>query len=485
MCHDDPDAAPYVNDDDVSGSNALDKSIPGTNGANTLRITPKDLFMEDFSAAQWREVFGKMVAVWSAGPNPGDSIVPTSIDAAWREIGTTLQAAATAFEGKIKQLRDAPADGQVWKGEAIKAAYDNAASSIEEPRYIGSASLRGAELAHKFRDTLSYTIKKVVEDPHGELPSLVYRYNEDIKSKTTTTSYAAFSADANTTTTTPDQKEVEEQYNNYVRKVMTGNYVPGLTEVGRAYPQFTADATPAVNRTGPTPNVATPNTPSGPGGSPKTPSLNTDPSKFKNLNTNTTPQQTTLPNQNQNSNPAQALQSALSGANDALKSGSDAAKGLASQAADAVKGLADSTKGLLSNSPTLPEGTLGLGGPLGSTASKMSGLPRSTGGGGLGSGGNNPKPLASRTAMPAAAASTNSSATPATSRSGLSTSSGSGMGAGGGPAAGQRGGDGKEHKVNKALRTRANGSDIVGEADAVLPVIGEQSNLKPDTPPNA
>ena len=50
-----------------------------------------------------------------------------------------------------------------------------------------------------------------------------------------------------------------------------------------------------------------------------------------------------------------------------------------------------------------------------------------------------------------------------------------GMG-GGAPAGGGAGkNDGKEHKANKALRTRKNGSDIVGDTDAVVPVLGDTS----------
>jgi len=48
--------------------------------------------------------------------------------------------------------------------------------------------------------------------------------------------------------------------------------------------------------------------------------------------------------------------------------------------------------------------------------------------------------------------------------------SGSGAPPGGG---GQRGPAGKEHKANKALRRKRNGELVVGEPDAVVPVIGD------------
>jgi len=51
--------------------------------------------------------------------------------------------------------------------------------------------------------------------------------------------------------------------------------------------------------------------------------------------------------------------------------------------------------------------------------------------------------------------------------------SGSGSPGGGGAGAGQRGQNEKEHKANKALRTKANGELVIGDVDAVVPVIGD------------
>jgi hypothetical protein len=78
--------------------------------------------------------------------------------------------------------------------------------------------------------------------------------------------------------------------------------------------------------------------------------------------------------------------------------------------------------------------------------------------------------------------SANSSGTNATtaSKSGIGSSS-PGAGA---PAAGSRGAgsDGKEHKVSKALRTRRNGTDIAGEAEAVVAVVGDDEVDKSQAP---
>ena len=51
--------------------------------------------------------------------------------------------------------------------------------------------------------------------------------------------------------------------------------------------------------------------------------------------------------------------------------------------------------------------------------------------------------------------------------------SGGGSPSGGGAGGGQRGQGEKEHKANKALRTKINGELVIGEVDAVVPVIGD------------
>jgi hypothetical protein len=62
---------------------------------------------------------------------------------------------------------------------------------------------------------------------------------------------------------------------------------------------------------------------------------------------------------------------------------------------------------------------------------------------------------------------------PAAASSAMSGMGSPGMGGGGAPGAGGKGAsDGKEHKGNKALRTRKNGADIIGDNDAVVPVLG-------------
>jgi hypothetical protein len=62
---------------------------------------------------------------------------------------------------------------------------------------------------------------------------------------------------------------------------------------------------------------------------------------------------------------------------------------------------------------------------------------------------------------------------------GAAAGGGAGAGSGGGGGgAGQRGPAGKEHKANKALRRKKNGELVMGEVDAVVPVIGDDEGAE-------
>jgi hypothetical protein len=55
----------------------------------------------------------------------------------------------------------------------------------------------------------------------------------------------------------------------------------------------------------------------------------------------------------------------------------------------------------------------------------------------------------------------------------------------GGGGGGQRGPGGKEHKPNKALRRKKNGELVLGDVDAVVPVIGDDGSDEPEPPQSA
>ncbi|SER12688.1 hypothetical protein SAMN04488583_4388 [Mycobacterium sp. 88mf] len=146
----------------------------------------------------------------------------------------------------------------------------------------------------------------------------------------------------------------------------------------------------------------------------------------------------------------------------AIDSATNAAKDALGQAMDAAKNAAGQNplgQGL--GGP--PEGVLGLG-PQG-----LGGAGAGKGAGGAGGG----VPLRG---MPSGLPTT-APATTAAKVTAPAAAAGLGAGAGspgaGAPAAGQRGDqNGKGHQVNKALRRKKNGKDVIGDADASVPVVG-------------
>jgi hypothetical protein len=157
------------------------------------------------------------------------------------------------------------------------------------------------------------------------------------------------------------------------------------------------------------------------------------------------------------------------GGGDPAGGAGDAAKNAAGQAGNAAS-QAMGKAGQQNPAGRLPEGVLGLG-PKG-----LKGAVKTGGAGGArGAGGAGAAQTRGPATKPGAQLAPTSKAVTSvpTSRAGVS-STGAAGGAGT-PAAGHRGGAaGKEHKVNKALRHAKHGQEVVGDAEAVLPVIGDE-----------
>lgn len=160
------------------------------------------------------------------------------------------------------------------------------------------------------------------------------------------------------------------------------------------------------------------------------------------------------------------------GLGDAAQKGTQAAQNAAGQAANAAQeALGNKPDGARTAAARLPEGVLGLG-PKGLTGATKGG------GGAHGAGGAADarppltKPVDARMVPP----SKQPVATPAA-RAGVGSTGAPGAGA---PAAGHRsGGADKVHKVSKALYQQKHGEEVVGETEAVIPVIGEVSDPTP------
>lgn len=168
---------------------------------------------------------------------------------------------------------------------------------------------------------------------------------------------------------------------------------------------------------------------------------------------------------------------ALKGLGDAAKGAGDAANSAGQQAQNAAGQAGNAANQALGQLPKgghggtgLPEGVLGLG-PKGLTAANKTSGSGGRGGGAGGAGTRAPvvsKPSAQLTQASKAVTSA------ATSRAGVAGGGSPGAGA---PVAGQRGGAGagKEHKASKALRNTKHGQEVIGGTDAVVPVIGDES----------
>ncbi|MFV8048823.1 hypothetical protein [Mycobacterium sp. 48b] len=168
-----------------------------------------------------------------------------------------------------------------------------------------------------------------------------------------------------------------------------------------------------------------------------------------------------------------ALDSLTDPVKSAIDSATNAAKDALGQAMDAAKNAAGQNP-LGQGMQGPPEGVLGLG-PQG-----LGGAGAGKGAGGAGGG----VPLRG---MPSGLPTT-APATTAAKVTAPAAAAGLGAGAGspgaGAPAAGQRGDqNGKGHQVNKALRRKKNGKDVIGDADASVPVVG--ANEEAEQPENA
>lgn len=164
---------------------------------------------------------------------------------------------------------------------------------------------------------------------------------------------------------------------------------------------------------------------------------------------------------------------AMQGAGDAANGAGDAAKNAAGQAGNAASQALDQATKAGKNPAGLPEGVLGLG-PRGlSGMTKQGGSGSGAGGRGGGAGARGTS-LASKVATPSTPVTKAAASTAApTSRAGIGQSGGPGAGA---PMAGHHGGKaGKDHRASKALRDSRHGAELIGEADAVVPVIGDDA----------
>lgn len=382
----------------------------------------------------------------------------------WNEISKQLDAAVSKFS----QVFGGTPDDQ-FKGETAEAATNNVRSSLAEL----TAAAKGAHVMSIIVDAFSRTVSSThdaVRPYAGEPQKSIDRWPKH-------------------------EPEIRQGFQSYVAKVINDIWNPAIQNVASKNPIFSG---------GPLPNVGAPPAPpsgggispggGGGGGAPSAPGGGSgSPAPFK--PPDTSEWASALPKAGSGDPSQQGSQGMPEIPTDAAKAPADAAGQAAGAMGDAAKdamGQATDALGQALNSASqppggLPEGVLGLGpnGLNGPKSGPGGGGPK-VGSGAGGSGGGSPTGLRepSRAAGAPVSAMKGAETAASASRAGVSGSAGA-SGAGGAPAAGHRGGsDGKEHKAAKFLRRRQNGEDVLGDADAVVAVVGDGSSADADARPS-
>ncbi|MFV8308401.1 hypothetical protein [Mycobacteroides chelonae] len=403
----------------------------------------RDPGLEDFTSTTYPDMLGAF--------SPASEDIAPNVAANWLKIANDLSNASYWFMRGILTTTG-------WEGEAADAARANIGKSQEEVIALLGATRYMHSVVDTFANSFNYTRKTLVD--------LKDEYAEDVTNNTDV----------------ENKKANDEAYAQATRRLMSESYAPPARGVAEAVPTFEVTM-PNTSQPGPT-AVAPTNTGGGGNGggggqkvqgSGKPPST-TDPQKIIDKFNKINPQA----NNPSATNPAAFDPSKL--ASTAADAGKNATSALSGAAKDALGQAASGAQGLLSSlqnaNGALPEGVLGLGGPKVSPLS----TPLKPGG----TSGRVGQPSGGADARPTLRSEPHNSVTKASAASSGSgsrgaASAGTGAAGGGAPAAGSRAdGGGKVHKVNKALRTAANGEEILGETDAVVSVIG---STQPDPPP--
>lgn len=384
-----------------------------------------------------------------------DDVAPNHVSI-WAAIAEDLSRALTRMHSALGRLEDA----DNFAGETADAARANIHASLAELNAAATGARVMSVIVDAFSRTMSSTKQQIV--------SKWDEYNQQLDK------YPLH------------QDEIKQGFDSYAQQVINVAYNPGIREVAAKDPKFTTGTTPTVGAPGtsPAPRGISSGGSSGggPGGlSPSgagTPALNSALQDWAAQ----IPEAANAAQQPPGS--AAPSMPDMSGLTGAASAPAEAAKGAGSAAKDALGKATDALGQALNaatgGKPALPEGVLGLG-PRGLTdAVKAAGAggAKGTGAGG-GSGAGGVRDPGRPAGAPVAAAGKGPEAATASSRAGLGGASGApGAGA---PAAGQRGGaEGKEHKVHKVLRRRRTGQEVIGESDAVVAVVGEESPSEAD-----
>ncbi|MFV8172623.1 hypothetical protein [Mycolicibacterium peregrinum] len=480
------DSTPFQIDSDLLGE------VPGLTSDNSAYQDMQDK-LHGANTLNWESfTFSEMRA-------EKDSLNVGAIDklkTAWTEHGDTLKTTSEEFKKTVnKEIKGN------WSGDSAAAAEAASAQVTKTSIYdFTSASDAIADRLTVLKDSFTSIRDRFPDDADDQLiddgkfdkAALDAKIN-DFNSRYHIDGGHRLRNNDDGYVSAPDVVKEMEKINRSITDYTTAvqlfrdNYNPTVLAVAQNFPNLPAppnmkygDPTgPGGDPTGPGgPGGTSPFTPGGGGGSKPfdTSGLGTKPidkNKFAiDPKDPTDPKNMTGPKDGTGTteNP---LDNLIDPVKSAIDSAANAAKDALGQAMDAAKNAAGQNP-LGEGMGGPPEGVLGLG-PQG-----LGGAGAGKGAGGAGGG----VPLRGMpSGLPTTApATTAAKATAPAAAAGLGAGAGSpGAGA---PAAGQRGDqNGKGHQVNKALRRKKNGKDVIGGADASVPVVG--ANEEAEQPESA
>ncbi|MCP9271550.1 hypothetical protein [Mycolicibacterium arenosum] len=405
---------------------------------------PSTVVVEDFNGLSYGQAWLNI-----SGADPD---VAPNHTGQWQEISSAIVSAVQDFRLDLSALEGKE---DRWAGVTHDAALANLESSFVEPQAAGSGAGAMSVVVDAFSRTISATRENIVNNRKNYLVDV-----------------ADF----------PEHRDqIERKYATFAQKVMKEAYAPNIVDIAKNHPAFTTGAKIGV---GPMPVGPTGTASQAGGPAPQLgggvggvggvgsfggggvggfggPSLG---SALAGLGPR--PDLAELPKGPM----SPSVPGAPAGSGGAPGALANAAKDALGQAANAAKQAAGSAAKTPPMSARPPEGVLGLG-PKG-----VGGLPEragGTGGAGVGAGAG-PRDLAAPkgTGTPSTAAGRLAGIANGLGQAGMAGAGAPGTGAP--PPSGQRGGpEEKDHKVNKALRTKRNGESLFGEAAAIVPVVGD------------
>ena len=379
----------------------------------------------------------------------------------WAQIKRTIDDATNSFQQQLNALEQSATvgDPQSWTGAAHDTAIQNLFSSYQTIETISNSvgTLHGQ--VQTFANTIQNTQDAIVPQ-YFTYQSLMNNPQQ------------------------PHKDVITYAFDKYAQSVLTTTYAPPIVHVANTAPPFPT-ATPQVG------SPAIPAAP-GPGGVPGgglgglrpvgggggalgpvsgPPPNVTNPTPPQNTSqTPTTPQTPTNPS-------AAAGSPASSGTSGLGQLGDSAAQG----AQGLTSGLGQAANGAQRGNTGAPPGGPNGPGKLPPEGALAKGLKGGGAGGGAGARG---LPIGKAGGAPATAAGATRAAGGPNAR--LSGVGGAGAGApvAGAPGGGQAGnaGQGAQHQPSKALRRKQNGEELIGDAVAVVPVLGEPARAEAAQP---